>query len=307
MAVETGNDLAVYLRERAELVERELDRLLPAAEAAPGRIHEAMRYSTLGGGKRLRPILFLAAAEVCGCAACPGDRPADAPVLADLAAPACSVELIHAYSLVHDDLPSMDDDDFRRGKPSCHRAFDEATAVLAGDALLTLAFEVLARQVPGVPAARQLRAVGELARAAGTAGLIGGQMDDLAAEGRAVDERELCSISARKTGALFQASVRCGALLAGAGEQELAALTAYALEFGLAFQITDDILDADSGAEVSSDMRKGKATFPALLGIAGARAMAGEAVRRAVEHLAPFGKRGERLAALAEWMLERSG
>ncbi len=288
-------DLATYLRDRAALVEAALERLLPPAGALPARIHEAMRYSTLGGGKRLRPILFLAAAEACGASP------------SGLLTPACSVELVHAYSLVHDDLPCMDDDDFRRGQPSCHRAFGEAMAVLAGDALLTLAFDVLARPIPGVPEARQLRAVAELARAAGTGGLIGGQVDDLAAEGRVLDIDELQDISRRKTGALFQAAVRCGALLAGAGDAEIEALTGYAREFGLAFQITDDILDAGSGLAGPSDPRKEKATFPALVGLDASRRMARAAAERARAHLAPFGARGTRLAELVEWMAARQG
>lgn len=291
-----------YMEHWAARVEAALDELLPAEHAVPTVIHRAMRYSTLGGGKRLRGVLAVSA-----CAAAGGDPERALPV-------AAALEMIHAYSLIHDDLPCMDDADLRRGKPSCHKAFGEAMAVLAGDALLTHAFWVLARlpQLSGAAAPTVLAIIDEVAAAAGTGGLIGGQVADLEAEGRAqeLSGDELRSIHARKTGALFRASVRTGAMLGEASDDVLAALTRYGEELGLAFQITDDILDvvgdtAAMGKRAGQDQERRKATYPALFGLERARAMAADAIDRACAAVAPLGERGQVLAELVRWLGSR--
>ncbi|MBI2901517.1 MAG: polyprenyl synthetase family protein [Planctomycetes bacterium] len=247
-----------------------------------------MRYSLLDGGKRLRPILAIRTCEAFGGAE------------AEAMPAACALEMIHTYSLIHDDLPAMDDDDFRRGKPSCHKAFDEATAILAGDALQAAAFEVLARR------GSDPRLVLELAAAAGAAGMCGGQQLDLAT---GADVRE---IHRRKTGALLTAAVRMGAIAAGAPDRALARVTRYGRAVGLAFQIVDDILDVsgsarDLGKTPGKDARQGKKTFPALYGMEGSRLRAEACVREAVTAVAFLGERGARLRELARWILSRSG
>jgi geranylgeranyl diphosphate synthase type II len=268
----------------------------PAA-ACPARLAAAMRYSVLGGGKRLRPMLCLMAAEACGAG----------PLEAMPAA--CALELVHTYSLIHDDLPAMDDDDLRRGRPTCHKEFDEATAILAGDGLLTLAFELLARHVRPPEAA--LDCVRALAEGAGPAGMVGGQMADLQAEGRDDPSLEaLEAIHRRKTGALLRASLRMGGLVAGADESSLAALDTYGDAVGLAFQIVDDLLDVEGdeaklGKRVNKDSGLGKWTYPGLLGIEGSRRRARELAEVARLALAPLGDRGDRLRALALDLLER--
>jgi geranylgeranyl diphosphate synthase, type II len=268
----------------------------PAAPC-PSRLAAAMRHSVLGGGKRLRPVLCLLAAEACG-ADPRGAMPA-----------ACALELVHTYSLIHDDLPAMDDDDLRRGRPTCHKAFDEATAILAGDGLLTLAFELLARHVR--PAEAALACVRALAEGAGPAGMVGGQMADLQAEGRDDPTLEaLESIHRRKTGALLRASLRMGGLVAGADDAILGALDVYGDAVGLAFQIIDDLLDVQGdesklGKRVGKDSGLGKWTYPGLLGIEGSRQRAGQLAEEAVAALAPLGGRGDRLRALALDLLER--
>jgi geranylgeranyl diphosphate synthase type II len=294
--------LAEYVEDARRQVDAALAGYLPAvdddpAAACPARLAAAMRYSVLGGGKRLRPVLALMAAEACG-----GDR------AAALAA-ACALELVHAYSLIHDDLPAMDDDDLRRGRPTCHKAFDEATAILAGDALLTLAFELLARHVrPTAAAADCARA---LAEAAGAAGMVGGQMADLQSEGRRDGTlAALEAIHRRKTGALLRAAVRIGALVAGADPARLDALEHYGRAVGLAFQIVDDVLDvqgdeAKLGKRVGKDSGLGKWTYPGLLGVEGSRRRAGQLADEAVAALAPLGERGARLRALALDLVER--
>ncbi|MQL52090.1 geranyl transferase [Desulfofundulus thermobenzoicus] len=283
---------------RAALVDRALDDYLPAAGAYPAIIHQAMRYSLFAGGKRLRPVLTLAAAEAVG----------GVPALVLPAA--CALELIHTYSLIHDDLPAMDNDDFRRGKPTSHRVYGEAVAILAGDALLTHAFALLARAREGVPPERVLQVIEEVAGAAGTAGLIGGQVVDTLETGRAVDAATLEYIHRHKTGALYRVAVRAGAILAGAKEGELAALTTYAENLGLAFQIQDDILDvtgdtARLGKPAGSDERNKKATYPALFGLDTARIRAEEAVQRALDALQPFGARADFLCAMARFVIAR--
>lgn len=289
------------LKRRQEAINQALDQFLLPADAYPPVIHQAMRYSVMGGGKRLRPVLVGAAAEVVGGS------------LSMVLPAAVAVECIHSYSLIHDDLPAMDDDDFRRGQPTCHRVFGEAIAILAGDALLTLAFEFLARlseQPEGPPALVVLQVIRELAEAAGTQGMIGGQVLDLEAEKKPIDAAGLEAIHRLKTGALIRAAVRSGAMLAGASPGALRNLTIYAEELGLAFQITDDILDEigeekQMGKPVGSDRRHQKATFPALYGIDTSLAMARGCVERAVESLREFGEAGRFLRELAHYVLER--
>ena len=289
------DDFLAAVRARSEAA---LDRLLPPADLPVARLAEAMRYAALGGGKRLRAALVYAGGEALG---------ADPDALD---APAAAVELLHAYSLVHDDLPAMDDDDLRRGKPTCHRAFDEATAILAGDALQTLAFEVLAAAAAIAPE-RRLAMLRELARASGVHGMAGGQALDLAAEGKTLTLPELETVHRGKTGALIVASVRLGALAAPAADAPvLAALAEYGQALGLCFQIQDDILDVDGdtatlGKTAGADEARGKATYPALLGLGGARERARQEYERAVAALAPLGASAERLAQLAAFSLAR--
>ena len=288
-------DLERYLTDRRALVESALARSLDAATGTPERLLEAMRYSLLAGGKRLRPILALAACEAVG------GRPDDA-----LAA-ACAVEFIHTYSLIHDDLPAMDDDDFRRGRPTSHKVFGEALAILAGDALLTEAFRVLAEEGGD---GRLGRAVLELARAAGSAGMVGGQVIDIVSTGKRLAIAELEALHRAKTGELLLASVRTGALLGGAGDADLACLDVYGRALGLAFQIVDDVLDvtadlATLGKDPGSDRDAGKSTFVDLLGIDGARARAHAVMDEGLAALAPFGDRAAPLAALGRYTVER--
>jgi geranylgeranyl diphosphate synthase type II len=290
---------------RAE-IDAALDRYTQFAEGCPARLAEAIRYSLLAPGKRLRPLLVLMSAQACGS---PPQRAMPA---------ACAVEMVHTYSLIHDDLPAMDDDDMRRGRPSCHAAFGEATAILAGDALLARAFEVMARDIdpPHVAA----RCCAELAAAAGADALVGGQSDDLAAEASiaggdapkgAQAVRQLEAIHRRKTGAMFRVSLRLGALAAQAAEEHVAHLDEYGKRLGVAFQIIDDLLDEDGdesqmGKRTQKDSTRGKLTYPALLGRAESRRRASElieAARRAVE---PFGERSRGLDALAQFVLERN-
>ncbi len=285
------------LRER---VERALEHWLPDAAINPGRLHEAMRYAVLDGGKRVRPLLVYAAGQACGV---PDDR---------LDAPAVAVELIHAYSLIHDDLPAMDDDDLRRGKPTCHRAFDEATAILAGDALQSLAFHVLARGLDGdIPAEQRLAMLDELAVASGSRGMAGGQAMDLQATGGRPNIAELADLHIHKTGALIRASVRLGALCRpGIDEAILQRLDHFARCIGLAFQIRDDILDVEGNAEdlgkrPGVDQALGKATYPALLGLEEARAEADTLYREALDSLEPLGADAGLLRHLGRYIVKR--
>lgn len=267
----------------------------PSADL-PAQLSEAMRYSLLSGGKRLRPVLALMAAEACGGS------------VEDALPAACALEMIHTYSLVHDDLPAMDDDDLRRGRPTCHKAFDEATAILAGDGLLTLAFEIVAKHSrPDVA----VRCVVALAVAAGPSGMVGGQMADLQAEGRTDFTVEaLEAIHRRKTGALLRAALRVGGLTAGASDDILEALDTYGHAVGLAFQIVDDLLDVEGdeaklGKRARKDSDLGKWTYPGVLGIEGSKARARQLADEAVSALEPLGDRGARLRALAVDLLER--
>jgi geranylgeranyl diphosphate synthase type II len=292
-------DLATRMAERRASVDGALDRWLPPATEPPSTIHEAMRYSVFAGGKRLRPLLALF-----GCEAVGGT--------ADDAMPgAVALELIHTYSLVHDDLPAMDDDDFRRGRPTCHKVSGDAIAILAGDALLTHAFHVLADQVAaGVPAPRRLRMVAEIAVAAGSVGMVGGQTMDIQAEGKTLDPATLLTLHSKKTGALLRVSLRVGGLAGGADEAALGHLTRYGERLGLAFQIVDDILDiegnsAEMGKTAGSDLRKHKATYPAVFGLEASRREATRLLDEARDAVRPFGKTGAMLVALAEFVGQR--
>jgi geranylgeranyl pyrophosphate synthase len=284
-----------------EEVERALDRALPPESAWPETIHRAVRYSLFAGGKRIRPVLVLAAGEAAG-----GAREELMPF-------ACAVEMIHTYSLVHDDLPAMDDDDLRRGRPTSHKVFGEAVAILAGDALLTRAFHLLAEVPSDRDAARvgrRVRATAVLGEACGTRGLIGGQVMDLESEGRDVDGEALERLHRAKTGALLSACVRGGAILGGAGEEELALLGRYAAAIGLAFQIVDDVLDATEGAErlgktAGKDAAAGKATYVSVHGLPRAREMAATLGAEAQDALAPLGARGALLAEIARRIVDR--
>lgn len=293
-------DLEGYLREKKEKIEKALDRYLPGEEEFPPFLHRAMRYSAFAGGKRIRPIFTIATAEALG------RRDEEVMALA------CAIELIHTYSLIHDDLPAMDDDDWRRGKPTCHRVFGEAMAILAGDALLTLAFDVMATMAEeGADPQRVLRVIGEVARAAGSMGMVGGQAVDMESQGKRVDFPVLEYIHIHKTGALIRASIRAGAIMAGAGEKELQALTEYGEAVGLAFQIVDDILDVEGrkevmGKETGVDALKGKATYPSMVGLEESKRRVRELVERAVSSLSLFDDRSWALRSIARFIAERS-
>jgi len=282
----------------ADLVEATLERVLPDDGGPEVRLFEAMRYSSLGGGKRLRPFLVIEGAKLFGVA------------LENAARAGAAVELIHCYSLVHDDLPAMDDDDLRRGRPTCHIEFDEATAILAGDALLTLAFEVLADDATHEDPAVRVALVAALARAAGARGMVGGQMFDLAAESRPLSLDEIGRLQRMKTGALFNFSCEASAILGKASDMSRKSLLSYAQDLGLAFQIADDLLDAEgTEAEVGKKVRKdavlGKATFVSHLGIEKARREAHMLAERAVSCLDIFGEKAEPLAELARFVVAR--
>ncbi|MFQ5754619.1 MAG: (2E,6E)-farnesyl diphosphate synthase [Acidiferrobacterales bacterium] len=288
------------LRQYQRRVEDALDRRLPRSSEPPQQLHEAMRYATLDGGKRVRACLVYAAGAALDV---------EATVLD---APACAVELIHSYSLVHDDLPCMDNDDLRRGKPTCHKAFDQATALLVGDALQTLAFEILAKDSAlGVNAQRRTQMIASLAEAAGSRGMAGGQAIDLGAVGRALALPELEDMHRRKTGALIRAAVRLGALGSeGAGAEALDALDHYARHIGLAFQITDDVLDVEGDAQAlgktpGADEAHNKPTYPSLLGLQQAKARCAELTDSAVAALVLFGESADALAGLARYIVDR--
>jgi farnesyl diphosphate synthase len=279
-------------------VEAALERALPPREHPPQRLHEAMRYAVLGGGKRVRPLLAFAAGEAAGAAP---ER---------LETVACAVELIHAYSLVHDDLPCMDDDVLRRGRPTVHVEFDEATALLAGDALQSVAFELLAGGQASADRGAQLEMVRLLAQAAGSRGMAGGQAIDLAAVGRSLTLPELEFMHILKTGALIRASVTLGARCGALGAAELGRLDHYAKLIGLAFQVVDDVLDADAstatlGKTAGKDAAQGKPTYVSLLGIERARELAEELRREAHEALEGFGERADCLRELADFIVLR--
>ncbi len=292
-------DIRAYMVEVRDEIERRLDRMLPAAGQEPASIHKAMRYSVFAGGKRLRPILILAAGESVG-----GSR----ETLLYLGA---CIEMMHTYSLIHDDLPALDNDDFRRGMPTCHKVFGEAMAILAGDALMTRCYQLLA-DLPGVDDPVRLAVIREVACATGTQeAMIGGQVVDLESEGKAISGETLDYIHRSKTGALLTACTRCGALAAGADDFQLDALTRYGRDIGLAFQIVDDILDVTStsavlGKTAGKDERAKKATYPALYGLELSRARTRELCASAIADVEILGTRAEPLRALAHFICERS-
>jgi len=291
----TTKRIADYAEAHRPIVEQALEACLPQAEGPAARLAEAMRYSVFAGGKRLRPMLVLLASELCH-----GEQRIALP-------PACAVELVHTYSLIHDDLPAMDDDDFRRGRPSCHRAFDEATAILAGDALLTLAFQLVAAPPCGSHAAAF---AAELARGAGTQGMLAGQMADMVFEGAEPTAEAVDFIHRHKTAALIATSLRLGALAADATQPTVDRLGRFGHSLGLAFQITDDALDVEATSEqlgktAGKDAASGKVTYPAVFGLPGSRARARRLVAEAVKELDPFGAAAALLRDLADYMVQR--
>jgi len=292
-------DLKKYIQKKSQVVNDTLEQVLQNSQQDE-TIHQAMKYSLMAGGKRIRPALCLAASEAVG------GNPQDALMAA------CAMEMVHTYSLIHDDLPAMDDDELRRGKPTCHVAFDEATAILAGDALLTMAFEILA-SVPlenGDQAAKWLQVIRVIAIAAGSQGMIQGQMLDMAAEGRRLSVNDLESMHLLKTGALIEASLQCGALLAEADQAQLGLLKTYARNIGLAFQVADDILNVEGnpalmGKAVGTDRLNQKNTYPSLLGLDASKQFAQKLIRQALQALEAFDNKAEPLRALATYIIER--
>jgi len=290
-------DLGSWVASKTKATDAALDRFLPPAKTRPGTIHKAMRYSLFAGGKRMRPALVLAAAEACG-----GSETQAMPL-------ACAVECIHTYSLIHDDLPAMDDDDFRRGKPTNHKVFGEGIAVLAGDALLTQAFEIAA-QCQSWPRYSHQDVILELARASGSLQLIAGQVADLEGEGKPVTAAQLRYIHERKTSALLCCSVRLGGMSANATPTQLQALTDFGYHVGLAFQVIDDILDVTQTSEqlgktAGKDVAAQKATYPAILGLERSKKVARQLTDKAYAALKPFRGRAVALEALARYLLER--
>ena len=290
--------LASTLARYQKQIENALDRALPVTDCAPEKLHQAMRYAVLGPGKRIRPVLVYATGEALGQS------------LERLDNAAVAVELIHAYSLIHDDLPAMDDDDLRRGRPTCHKAFDEATAILAGDAIQALAFEVIVAN-EGAESGRTIEMVRDLASASGSLGMAGGQAIDLAAVGTALNLAELENMHLHKTGALIRASVKLGFLASESEDRELAArLDAYARCIGLAFQVQDDVLDVEGDTEVigkpqGSDSESNKPTYPNLLGLEGAKQAALNLCNEAIENVSTMGESAETLVEIARYIIER--
>jgi geranylgeranyl diphosphate synthase type II len=288
-----------YLAAQQKLVDEELDRITPGETAPPETIHRAMRYSLFAGGKRVRPILAIEAARTVSDSASGVERAA------------CALELVHTYSLIHDDLPALDNDDYRRGRLTSHKVFGEAMAVLTGDALLTLAFEVLAK-LPQVSDDRKARMIAELAAGAGTVGgMIAGQVDDLEGMGKQPTQELLERIHRAKTGALLRASVRIGAIYAGAQPEQYEALSGYGEHIGLAFQIVDDILDVEQTSEelgktAGKDAEQHKITFPAVYGLEESKRMAEQERQRARQKVAMFGSRASRLGELADLIVART-
>ena len=300
MATEEVISLDDYLKARKKIVDKALDRYLPEEDNFPPVIFKSVRYSIFAGGKRIRPILCMASAEAVG-----GDVETVLPV-------ACALELIHTYSLIHDDLPVMDDDDYRRGKLTNHKVFGEDIAVLAGDALLTEAFHLMSKRefVGNIPPDRLLTVINDISKAAGFLGMVGGQVVDIESEGKEIDEETLDYIHTHKTGAMVIASIRAGAIISGAGEDELDALSDYGRHTGLAFQIMDDILDIEGdqdvlGKDIGSDESRGKVTFPALFGLEASRKKARELVDDALSDIAQLDSRAEPLRMIAKYIVER--
>lgn len=296
-AAEAAFEIGAYLKRTTDAVNAALHRFLPKEKARPGTIHAAMRYSIFAGGKRLRPALCLAAAEACG-----GTHGAAMAL-------ACAVECIHTYSLIHDDLPAMDNDDFRRGKPTNHKVYGEGIAILAGDALLTQAFEIAAQARPTRRYSHQ-DFIMEIARASGSLQLIAGQVVDLESEGKALTEKELRYIHERKTSALLTCSARLGGMSANANPAQLAALTDFGYQVGLAFQVIDDILDVTQTSEqlgktAGKDVAAQKATYPSIVGLEKSRKIAARLTRKAFDALQPLGAKAQALEALAQFLLQR--
>ncbi|GAB6182121.1 polyprenyl synthetase family protein [Desulfotomaculum defluvii] len=286
------------LKHWAKQVDVALDKYMPSPETYPTVIHEAMRYSVFAGGKRLRPILVLAAAQAVG-----GSADKVMPV-------ACAMELIHTYSLVHDDLPAMDNDDFRRGRATNHKVYGEAMAILVGDALQTLAFELIAQAAENLPAEAVNKVTLEIARAAGSVGLIGGQVVDLLSENQTINGDTLEYIHRHKTGALFRASIRAGAILGGATASQLESLTLFAEQMGLAFQIKDDLLDIEGdeakiGKPLGSDVKNQKSTYPAIYGLTKTREMAAASAAEAINALKIFHQEAEFLRGIMHFIINR--
>ena len=292
-------DLKPYLADKIDRIHAALESILKTS-APPGRLLQAMRYSLMAGGKRFRSILCIAAAEAVG-----GDQE-------DVLPAACALEMVHTYSLIHDDLPAMDDDDLRRGQPTCHKAFDEATAILAGDALLTLAFQTLSSfgAHNEQQAAKWLRVIQLISHAAGYCGMIQGQMLDIASEGNRLTIDELQSMHRLKTGALIEVSLTCGAELADVNPDQLELLGSYARNIGLAFQVTDDILNVEGdpaimGKAAGTDKLRQKSTYPSLLGLEESKAFAGKLVDDALHALGSFDQKAEPLRAIAAYIIDR--
>jgi geranylgeranyl diphosphate synthase type II len=293
--------LPSFFEEDRLAVEAALDRLMPAATTQPPSIHEAMRYSVFAGGKRIRPILCLEAARIFA--------PAFTLDVTPALHPACAIEFIHTYSLIHDDLPALDNDDLRRGKPTCHKKFGEATAILAGDALLTLAFETIA--ATPVDARRCVSILAEVSTAAGTVnGMVGGQMADLESEGQRIAPEMLEYIHRSKTAALIRASITAGALCASAPAEDVARLRRFGETIGWAFQVTDDILDVEEssaalGKTAGKDIAQQKATYPAVYGLPRSHEIANELATKAIAELAPYAARADRLREISEFLIHR--
>ncbi|HUH65689.1 MAG TPA: farnesyl diphosphate synthase [Syntrophales bacterium] len=300
MSPSPDSALGTYLEARKKIVDEALERYLPGEDNYPAVIFKAFRYSLFGGGKRIRPILCLASAEAVG-----GSIEATLPV-------ACALELIHTYSLIHDDLPAMDDDDYRRGRPTSHKVFGEDMAILAGDALLTEAFRLMSdtKLMRNVAPERLLSVICDVAEAAGYFGMVAGQVVDVQSEGKTVDKKVLDFIHTRKTGAMIVVAVKAGAVLANAGEDEINALTSYGRDIGLVFQIADDILNVEGdrklmGKETGSDSKRGKVTYPGMLGLPASRKEAAALVESAVSAIKQFDHRAEPLRLIARYIVER--
>ena len=293
-------DISHYLEQKRQEVDRFLDQVIPSEKIEPITLHEAMRYSLFAGGKRVRPILALAAADAVG------NPPPSVLAIAS------SLELIHTYSLIHDDLPAMDNDDYRRGKLTNHKVYGEAIAILAGDALLTLAFELCSRTdlMEGLAPQRQVQVLYELAVGAGHLGMVGGQVLDIQAENKDIDLAALQTIHAHKTGMLIRAAVRMGAIASSAKADQLQQLTGFAEDIGLAFQIADDVLNVTGtreqlGKNAMTDAQRGKKTYPSFYGVEGARALADQCIERAIGRLSGFDAKADPLRGLATYITER--
>jgi geranylgeranyl diphosphate synthase type II len=295
-------DIHRYLREKKEIVDSALERYLPKKEEFTSNLHKAIQHSLFAGGKRIRPILSIASFEAAGGK---GER---------ILPFACALEMIHTYSLIHDDLPAIDNDDYRRGKPTCHKVFGEAIAILAGDGLLTEAFRLMTNQPPEDLRSSDggviLDLVNEVAQAAGVLGMVGGQVVDVESEGKGVDLPTVQYIHARKTGAMILASVRVGAKMGGAKGEILNALTSYGESVGLAFQVVDDVLNVEGkaalmGKKTGSDLSRGKATYPSVLGLEASKKKGKELVETAVDALKPFGPEADPLREIARFVATR--